>query len=925
VSKFIKTHGSHDQWENWAGDVAKIAQTHITRINALLEKPDTTQRLAFNSFLKEIKEDLNDSITEGDAIEMLAQHIITKPVFDALFEGYSFTSVNPVSIALQKVLDVLDLEKESESLQKFYASVRRRAAGINNATAKQQILVELYDKFFRTAFPRMTQQLGIVYTPVEIVDFIIHSVNEALQSEFGRTLGSTGVHILDPFTGTGTFITRLLQSGLIKPEELEHKYRHEIHANEIVLLAYYIAAINIESVYHDIADGQYVPFDGICLTDTFELNENERDLVSEMLVENSNHHTQQKKLNIRVIFGNPPYSIGQKSENDNAANVSYPKIDDRIRKTYARHSNATLSKGLYDSYVRAIRWASDRIGKLGIIGFVSGSSYITKLAMDGMRHCLLDEFSKIYIINLRGDIRKNMLSKGHAKEGQNVFGNNSMTGIAISIFIKNSQNTEKCSIYYHDIGDDLKSLDKIEKISDFKHINGINNKIGWQHIVPDEHADWLNQRDKNFDNFIKLGDKKIDDPCLFENFSLGVVTNRDSWVYNSSCAAVEKNMRAMISIYNNELARFNTTYSNIRRKERDEVVNDFINTDPTKISWTRSLKNDFSKNKNFAYDRTCLTPCIYRPFTRQWLYYSRTFNEMVYQMPRIFPMGKSVENRVIQINAKFNGVGMIALMSNQLPDLHCDGDSQCFPRFLYNQNTVQTEDIQGDLLNPKSIDSVPKYRDAITDAGLAYFQAVYPGDTITKDDIFYYVYGILHSKDYQQRYKDNLSKQLPRIPAVKKINDFRVFVEAGRKLGDLHCNFDKADLYPVQFDQGDTSLIEPVDPKSFYRIEQMKFAGKRPDLDKTTVIYNENITISAIPLKAYEYVVNGKSALEWVMERQCVKTDKASGIVNDANSYANETVGEPDYPLKLFQRVITVSLETLKIVETLPLLGDSLS
>jgi predicted helicase len=268
---------------------------------------------------------------------------------------------------------------------------------------------------------------------------------------------------------------------------------------------------------------------------------------------------------------------------------------------------------------------------------------------------------------------------------------------------------------------------------------------------------------------------------------------------------------------------------------------------------------------------------------------------------------------------------MIALMSNQLPDLHCDGDSQCFPRFLYSEDTAQTEDTQGDLLNPKTVDPAPNRRDAITDAGLAHFQAVYPSETITKDDIFYYVYGILHSKDYQQRYKDNLSKQLPRIPAVKKITDFRAFVEAGRKLGDLHCDFDKAVLYPVQFDQGDTSLIEPDDPKSFYRVEQMKFVGKRPDLDKTTVIYNANITISAIPLEAYEYVVNGKSALEWVMERQCVKTDKASGIVNDANSYANETVSDPAYPLKLFRRVITVSLETLKIIKALPLLGDSLS
>ena len=373
MAKIVKKCGRRDYWEDWATDIARIAQTHITRITALVQKPDTPERHAFDTFLAEIRDHLNDSITEAEAIEMLAQHIITRPVFEALFEGYSFAQHNPVSRAMQQVLAKLDahnLEKESESLQKFYESVKRRAAGIDNAQARQKIIVELYDKFFRNAFPRMTERLGIVYTPVEVVDFIIHSVNEVLQSEFGQTLGSRGVHILDPFTGTGTFITRLLQSGLMTPEEVAYKYRHEIHANEIVLLAYYIAAINIEAAYHGVTNGDYVPFEGICLTDTFQLYEQERDLISDLMADNSNRRLRQKELDIRVIIGNPPYSVGQGSANDNAANLAYPRLDSRIRETYAARGTATNKNALYDSYIRAIRWASDRIGSAGVVAYV---------------------------------------------------------------------------------------------------------------------------------------------------------------------------------------------------------------------------------------------------------------------------------------------------------------------------------------------------------------------------------------------------------------------------------------------------------------------------------------------------------------------------------------------------------------------------
>jgi predicted helicase len=927
MAKIVKKCGRRDYWEDWASDIAKIAQTHITRITALVEKPNTTERAAFEAFLAEIKDDLNDSITEGEAIEMLAQHIITRPVFEALFDGYSFAQNNPVSKAMQAVLDVLDehsLEKEAESLAKFYESVRRRAAGIDKADAKQKIIVELYDKFFRNAFPKMTERLGIVYTPVEVVDFIINSVNEVLQSEFGQTLGSKGVHILDPFTGTGTFITRLLQSGLIKPEELEHKYRHEIHANEIVLLAYYIAAINIEAAYHGVAGGDYVPFEGIRLTDTFQLYEQERDLISDLMADNSNRRTRQKELDIRVIVGNPPYSEGQKSENDNAENLIYPKLDDNIRSTYAARSKAKLAKGMYNSYIRAIRWASNRVGDAGIIGFISGSGFINRNSMDGIRKCLADEFSNIHILNLRGDIRKNMISKGRAKEGQNVFGSGSMSGIAVTLFVKNPSSESRGEIYYHDIGDDLSTADKLDIVSRHQSIRGISEVGAWRRILPDEHGDWLGQRDKAFDAFIAIGDKAGVEPKIFENFSQGILTARDSWAYNPSRAAVSANMHQMIQFYNSEVQRFDNLHPQADRKTRDKTIESFIDTDPKKISWTRALKSDLAKDKKFVFEEHSVTASIYRPFTRQWLYYSRPFNEMIYQMTRVFPMKSVVDNRVICVGGIGDDSGFSVLMMKDIPSFHALRSGQNFPRYLYDgREGPDQSDIQGDLLASGSIsDASGDIRDGISDEGLAHFQAAYPSEVITKDDLFNYVYGLLHSAEYGDRYADNLSKQLPRIPAVKKAADFWAFVEAGRKLGDLHCDYETVERYPVTFVRGDTSLAAPSDPEAFYRVEQMKFAGKRPNLDKTTVIYNANITISGIPLEAYDYVVNSKPAIEWVIERQCVKTDKASGIVNDANRYAIETVGDPAYPLKLLQRVITVSLETTKIVRSLPPLGD---
>lgn len=907
TAKLVEKVGNRHHWEELANDIAQIARTHIDRIKAILENPENTKAIAtFKEFSAELKDDLNDALTDDEIIEMLAQHLITKPVFDALFSDYSFAAHNPMSQAIQKVLDVLsefNINKESTSLDKFYHSVAMRAGGINSAEGRQKLVVELYDKFFRNAFPKMTERLGIVYTPVEVVDFILHSVNDVLKAEFNQSLGSEGVHILDPFTGTGTFITRLMQSGLITKQDLPRVYKRQLHANELVLLAYYIAAINIESTYHALVGGDYEPFPGILLTDTFQMSE-KGDMIDNILVDNSQRRKDQMALDIKVIVGNPPYSVGQSNANDNNQNVSYPKLDRRIEDTYAKLSNAALSKGLYDSYIRAIRWASDRIGEAGVIGFVSGSGFIEKNTMDGMRKCMVAEYSSLYIINLRGDIRKNMLSKGRAKEGQNIFEQGSMTGIAISILVKNPVHLSKGKIYYYDIGDDLTAADKKNRLSSFGSLTEIN----WQEITPDNHNDWLNQRDDSFNDFVVMGDKKNKrSTVIFFNFSLGIATNRDAWTYNSSKRKISNNISSMIDFYNFELRNLKKETSIIKKSKKYESINELVENNPNKISWTVNLKRLLIDQQKLQFERMKIVKSLYRPFFKQYLYYDRNLNERVLQMPRIFP-DVQAENVVIAVSGKGSRNGLSVIISDNIIDLNAlEAGTQCFPLYLYEEEPA------GEGLFASDVKPKLKRRDAITDAGLQHFQKAYQDNTISKEDLFYYIYGLLHSEDYRTRFADNLMKELPRIPAVKKLDDFKAFSQAGRALANLHLNYETIEQYPATLVTKNKNLED-----SDYYVQKMKYGRNGKDKDLSTIIYNDKITIKDIPLEAYDYIVNGKSAIDWVVERQGVKTDKASGIVNDANDWAIETMHNPAYPLELLLRVITVSLETMKIVRNLP-------
>ncbi|WP_180105413.1 type ISP restriction/modification enzyme [Acinetobacter sp. YH12087] len=912
-AKIVKKCGNRHHWEDWASDVAKIAKTHIDRIQAILENPTNTNEIAaFNEFAHELRDDLNNSVSDAEIIEMLAQHLITKPVFDALFKDHSFAEHNPMSLAMQKVLDALNehhLEKEADTLNSFYESVRMRAEGINTAEGKQSIILTLYDSFFKNAFPRMTEKLGIVYTPVEVVDFIIHSVNDVLKSEFGKNFADDNVHVLDPFTGTGTFINRLLQSGLIPADRLIYKYKNEIHANEIVLLAYYIASINIETVYHDQMkmvnpNLEYEPFEGICLTDTFEMYEKE-DLVSKVLIDNSARRKRQKNLDIRVIIGNPPYSSGQESANDNNANVAYPHLDERIRTTYAEHTTSTNKNSLYDSYIRAIRWASDRIKDCGVIGFVTNGGYIDSNSADGLRKCLADEFSSLYFFHLRGNARTS--GEQRRKEKDNVFGQGTRTPILIAVLVKNPNAKQYGQIYFHDIGDYLSREEKLEKISDLVSINGITAIDGWTTITPDVHNDWLNQRDDSFSEFIEMGSKKENVAhTLFMNYSTGLQPRGDAWFYNSSKKILANNIKKSIKFFNSEVERFNSEFTSGSLK-------DFVKIDLLNFAWYGDSYKEVARNKYYKFEDGSSIKAIYRPYSSQWVYFNSPMMHRVSKIPQIFPTAEA-ENLIISVTGRGSTKEFSTLISNQIMDLECISKGQCFPLYLYGDDVTENND--DDLFSHAETNTADgKYtrKDAISDAGLKHFQDAYPTETISKEDIFYYVYGLLHSEDYRTRYADNLTKELPRIPCVKKADDFWAFSKAGRDLAHWHLNYETIEPYKAKLDLGGKSLKQ-LEDKDFY-VTKMKFPKKD---QKDTVVYNNAITVREIPLEAYDYVVNGKSALEWVMERQGVSTHKDSGIVNDANDWAIETMGDAKYPLELFLRVITVSLETMKIVKTLP-------
>lgn len=902
-----KKLGDREYWAEWARGISQVAERLIARIKALVESSPALAQ-DFARFLKGLQDTLNPTVSRDEAVEMLAQHILTLPVFQALFADANFPTRNVVGRALQGIVDKLDaaaVGSETEGLQKFYDNVRERVALAKSDKSKQDIIRNLYDTFFNNAFPRMAERLGIVYTPIQLVDFILHSANAALRKHFGQSLGSEGVHILDPFSGTGTFPVRLIQSELISKRDLPRKFASELHANEIVLLAYYIATINIETAYHGVM-GEYLPFDGMVLTDTFQMTE-DSDLVDKVVLPENNERVERQLANpIRVIVGNPPYSAQQDSENDNNKNLAYPTLDDRIRQTYAAQSNAKLVKNLYDSYIRAIRWASNRIGERGIVAFVTNGSFLDANNMDGLRKCLTQDYSHLYIFNLRGNARTQ--GEERRKEGGGIFGEGSRTPVVVSIMVKDPAHAGPCELRYHDVGDYLTQQEKLDIVEGFGSIDGMN----WRMVRPNAEGDWVNQRDPAFDGFVPLGDKDDDSgKVVFDVYSQGVLSARDAWAYNMDRAALEANMRRMIAAFNEDRARYAILCEG-KAKDQWPEVESVIDADPRRISWTHNLKEDVRRGKVYALEEASLMHSMYRPFTKQWVYFNRRFNERVYQQPKLFPTPRH-SNVVISAAGVGANKAFSAFATSALPDYEMVSKGACFPLYWYEAVDEQEETAQSAMFSAHGQADADGYvrRESITDWALCAFREHYADVSITKEDIFWYVYGILHSPEYTARFATDLKKMVPRIPYAK---DFRAFTNAGRSLGQWHLNYETIEPYSLT-EESKRLVMEPGD----LRVDKMVFGKKDGKPDKSVILYNPHLTLRDIPLEAYDYVVNGKSAIEWVMERYAVSVDKSSGIKNDPNEWSTD----PRYIVDMVKRIVRVSVETARIVRALPPLAEA--
>ncbi|WP_371781694.1 DEAD/DEAH box helicase [Streptosporangium subroseum] len=905
-ARIVDKVGERQYWKKWAKDVAQIASRHVTRIRAALAIPE--KKAAFEEFVDELRSNINPGVSETDAVDMLAQHIVTKPVFDALFKDYSFAEHNPVSKAMQRMLDILDdqgLDAETKTLEGFYHSVRVRAEGIDNHEGRQRVIVELYDEFFKIALEKTAKALGIVYTPIEVVDFIIRSTEQALAKHFGRSLSDEGVHIIDPFVGTGTFPVRLLQSRLIKPEDLQRKYASELHANEIVLLAYYIAAINIEAAFRDLAGGEYRPFEGIVLTDTFQLAESTAQQLDGMdvLEGNSERAKKQRTQDITVVVGNPPYSVGQDSQNDDNQNLKYEALDERIKHTYVARSTATNKNSLYDSYIRAIRWASDRIKDEGIVAYVSNGGYIDGNTADGLRKSLVDEFDAIYCYNLRGNQRGNW-----RQEGGKIFGEGSQNTIAILILIKGGQRSGtgmECALHYRDIGDCLSREDKLRIVG-----SQSLDTVDWQQITPNADGDWINQRDERFAAFQVIGSKDKGEPTapIFEFFTRGLETGRDAWVYNFFKQKLTENVESTIDFYRAQLKDFgeHCKASGISDTKLADAEA-FIDRNPKEISWTSTLISKIARGKSVEYDRGRVVTSTYRPFNHQAVYFDRDLNHRPGKLEQMFPT-PAHENFGFYNVGNGSAVPFSVLMLNAVPDLHVTGagsGGQFFPRYTYRE--LGKGD---DLFSASEEEGGYERVDNVTNAALAAYRKVYADAAITKDDVFYYTYGLLHSPEYRDRFAADLKKSLPRIP---KVRGFRGYAEAGRKLADLHIHYEQAEPYKGIVEKVSGNAIG-TSPRELYSIAKMKIPRVKGVSDRSTIVYNNRVTLTNIPEEAYRYQLGARSAIEWIIDRYQIKIDKDSGITNDPNDWSDD----PRYIIDLLKRIVTVSLETMKIVDQLP-------
>ncbi|GHR35943.1 helicase [Helicobacter pylori] len=867
--------GDRNYWENFTKKTGNIARTLNNRLKDIFEKNPEF----FHGFLDSLKGNIHSNIKEDEALDMITSHIITKPIFDAIFGD---NIKNPIAKALDKMvlkLSTLGLQGETKDLKNLYESVKTEAMHAKSQKSQQELIKNLYNTFFKEAFRKQSEKLGIVYTPIEVVDFILRATNGILKKHFNTDFNDKNITIFDPFTGTGSFIARLLskENNLIGDEALKEKFLNHCFAFDIVLLAYYIALINITQAAQN-RDGSLKNFKNIALTDSLDYLEEKTNKGAfpffEDLKENKEIKSTIEKQNIRVIIGNPPYSVGAKSQNDNNQNLSHPNLEKRVYEKYGKNSTAKVGATTRDTLIQSIYMASELLKDKGVLGFVVNGSFIDSKSGDGFRKCVAKDFAHLYVLNLRGNQRTS--GEVSRKEGGKIFDSGSRATIAIIFFIKDAS-VKNSAIHYYDIGDYLKREAKLNLLANFENLDS----VPFEKITPNNKGDWINQREDEFEKLIALKrDKKLNNDSVFDINSGGVVTGRDPWVYNFSKNALMCSVQKCIDTYNADLKRFNARFREAFKQRAKGVksadlykhLNDReITTDKTKIAWTRALKQEFIKNKNLQEshkDRIRLA--MYRPFNKSWLYWDKDWIHKS-QLPKIFP-DKDAQNVVINTTIR----NFSALVSDAIPDTHFIGDANAYPLYYYD-----------DLWNRHY---------AISGYALNLFRKHYEDNSIAEEEIFYYIYAILHHKGYLEKYKNSLAKEAPRIALS---DDFKELSTLGKELGELHLNYESEELHTsVEY-----KTLMNAEEKGYYDVETMKKIGDR-------IHYNNHIAITKIPKKAFEYVVNGKSAIDWVIERYQKTTDKDSLIENNPNDYKGGK-----YVFELLCRVITLSVKSVDLIE----------
>ncbi len=870
---FTYTPPALDNWHTAVSDFREHVPDLANQLKERIEQQHETDpafKKAFTDFYETCRTAINPDLSQDTVEEMLVQHILTERIFRTVFNNSAFTRRNIIAREIENVVDALirqafSREEFLNPLDRFYVAIEQAAMLCRDFSQKQHFLNTFYEKFFQGFSEDVADTHGIVYTPQPIVDFMVNSVAHILETEFGRSLSDSGVHIIDPFVGTGNFIVRLMQD--IRGTALAEKYRHELHCNEVMLLPYYIASLNIEQEYFQ-RMGTYLPFEGIALADTFELLEQDQ---GELFTrENTERVKKQKAADMFVVIGNPPYNAQQVNENDNNKNRKYPVMDERVAETYVQDSKATLKNKLYDPYIKAIRWASDRLGEEGVVAFITNNSFLSGVAFDGMRKHLAEDFDAIYILDLGGNARK-----GLKVSDSNVFG--IRVGVSINLFVRSSGKlSKKPNIFYYRTDDLWNKRQKFDFLNKCQHIGAIE----WKSIQPDSRQTWLTEGlDAEFDTFIPIGTKEAKnakgEEAIFRLYSSGVVTSRDSLIYSFDLALLQERVHTFIEIYN-------TAVDRKRRHDPKTPIENFIDTTDPSIKWSHRVKQSLGKLELSTYQDTHFRTALYRPFCQQYLYFDHFWNERRYQQHRIFPTpGNETENRIICVAGIGNRKGFGCFATNRIPTFDLAFEkNQCFPFYTYDEDGTNR-------------------RENITDWALTEFRKHYGDDTISKWDIFHYTYALLHHPTYREKYEMNLKRDLPHIPFTK---DFWGFAEAGDQLADLHVNYESVPKYDG------LKHIETPGLTVDWRVEKMRLSK-----DKTQLKYNEFLTLDGIPAEVYDYRLGNRSALEWVVDQYRIKVDKRSGIVNDPNR-----ADQPQYIVDLIGCVIAVSLKTVEIVKGLP-------